>query len=275
MNKILLNKIYLLAFLCYIGSYQIYAQDDYEYTFDGTTWEGWGPQGGTGAYVSVFANSNPNDALNISWPNVGANTKNIVMYANNDLATLDLDTNNYKYIQVQVTNTSSEVNRMNIRTRSTEAGNTSWTVVHSEEITTDASGTIRTYDFEITHANYSGTLDRFQIVFKKDDNSVLSANTNTDAILVHNIVVSTSNTLSNKDFSKIDFNIYPNPVEDVLTIDSNEAIHQVDIYDVLGKQVMTTINNTNQIDVSDLEKAIYVVRITSEKGVSSKKFVKQ
>lgn len=192
MKKTLHNKFYLLTFLFIIGIFQGNAQD-FEYTFDGTTWEGWGAQGGTGAYVSVFANSNPNDALNVSWPNVGTNTKNIVMYAPTGVQTMSAT--DYKYVQVQVTNTSSEVDRLNIRGRISGGA---WTVFHSEPITTDASATIKTYTFEITNAGYVGTLDKFQIIFKKSDNSVLTANANTDAILVHNILIS-ENPISGSD----------------------------------------------------------------------------
>lgn len=270
-----MKKIYFTFFTVISFLLSGNAQADYIYTFDGTTWEGWGPQGGDGAYVSVFANSNPNDALNVSWPNVSASTRNIVMYANNDLATLDLDTNNYKYIQVQVTNTSTQINRLNIRTRSTEVGNTSWTVVHSEPITTDTPGTTKTYDFEITHANYSGTLDRFQIVFKTDDNAVLTANANADAILVHNIVVSTNNTLSTKGKNAFEFSMYPNPVKDVLHINTLEAIQKVEVFDLLGKSVLTKHNVLDQISVSTLSKSLYVVKLTSANGVSTKKFIKE
>lgn len=270
-----MKKIYttITSLLIVMTTTTIFAQADFTYTFDqGGGWEGWTGDGSKKAYYSVFANGNPGDALNISWPEagtLGTDTKNIVMYAPNDLQTMSATT--YKFIQVQVTNTSNEINVMNIRAR--VAGGT-WTVFHQESITTDNSGTIKTYNINVTNAGYAGTLDKFQLVFKNSGNTVLTANTNTDAIKVHNIIVSASSTLSNHDISKIAFTIYPNPVQNTLTVDAREAVNSIKVFDVLGKQMLTA-QNSNIIDVSTLEKAIYFAQIQTDSGSSTKKFIKE
>lgn len=65
--------------------------------------------------------------------------------------------------------------------------------------------------------------------------------------------------------------IYPNPMENVLTIDNSNDIEidQVVIYDVTGKQLITAdINEAkqNSIDVSSLENGIYMMKVFFENG---------
>ena len=271
MKQQLLKKIFLFSFICLTGIYQTNAQADIEFTFDGTTFEGWTRQAGTGAFVSAFANSNPGDALNVSWPDVGANTRNVIMYGPNaTIGSLDADT--YKFMQVIVSNTDSQIGIMRIRGRVAGGGFSNFIDV---PITTDAAGTFSTYNFEITNAAFAGTLDRFQIVFRSASNAVLTANANTDTILVHNILVSAANTLSVDQFQAFEFEMFPNPVKNKLNIESKDAITNVAVFDLLGKEVISSNIVKNTLDVSTLSNGVYIIKLTSDKGVATKKFVKE
>jgi hypothetical protein len=64
------------------------------------------------------------------------------------------------------------------------------------------------------------------------------------------------------------FNIYPNPVNDVLTIDGDYT--SATIYDVFGK-VILTINNQNTIDVTDLSSGVYFININTNNATTVKK----
>ena len=69
--------------------------------------------------------------------------------------------------------------------------------------------------------------------------------------------------------------IYPIPVRDELRI-AGENINKVEIMDISGRiinNLQITINNS--IDVSALSKGIYIVRIGTDKGVVTKKFIKE
>jgi len=48
-----------------------------------------------------------------------------------------------------------------------------------------------------------------------------------------------------------ELSIYPNPASDNVYISSNTTIDSIDVYDILGKQVMA-LKQTEVIDVSDL-----------------------
>ncbi len=67
--------------------------------------------------------------------------------------------------------------------------------------------------------------------------------------------------------SKNTLNIYPNPASDILFVDglnSNET-HIVKIYDLQGKLVEShTLNNSNSININNLNKGIYLVKIADK-----------
>ncbi|MGA9638701.1 T9SS type A sorting domain-containing protein [Flavobacterium sp.] len=80
--------------------------------------------------------------------------------------------------------------------------------------------------------------------------------------------------LSNKDFNSFTSSIYPNPVKDVLNINTQESIQKIEVLDILGKTVLTN-KGENTVDVSSLNNGIYFLKLTSDKGVSTNKFVKK
>ncbi len=81
--------------------------------------------------------------------------------------------------------------------------------------------------------------------------------------------------LAIEDFQDKSFNIFPNPVSDILTIDSKLELNKVGIYSILGKKVKEINTNFNSISTSDLLSGIYLVRIESENGLVVKKLIKQ
>jgi len=71
------------------------------------------------------------------------------------------------------------------------------------------------------------------------------------------------------------FNIYPNPANDVLTINSNTTMNQITMINSLGQVVMNVEPNTNfyQININTLPEGIYTARITTNNGLSTKLIV--
>jgi endonuclease I len=87
-------------------------------------------------------------------------------------------------------------------------------------------------------------------------------------------------TLSSSKIPDLDFKIYPNPISDnILYIQSysTNKITTIEIYNLLGSLVFKqNLNpNSNQINVSNLNKGIYLIKLNSEKGSFTKKMVKQ
>jgi len=67
--------------------------------------------------------------------------------------------------------------------------------------------------------------------------------------------------------------IYPNPVNDKLFIQCLSEVSEVSIYDVLGKLVLSK-TNTSEIDVTNLKKGIYLIKIKDQQKEIIKKLVK-
>jgi len=71
-------------------------------------------------------------------------------------------------------------------------------------------------------------------------------------------------------------NIFPNPVKDELIIESGELIiKRIDILDINGKTIYRFDGSRNQISVSTLARGTYFVRIETDKGIETQKFIKE
>jgi len=72
------------------------------------------------------------------------------------------------------------------------------------------------------------------------------------------------------------FSIYPNPVQNLLTVEntSTTEIISIKIYDVLGRLVLSESRDVKQIDISHLNSGVLFVEIETEQGVVTKKVVK-
>ena len=68
--------------------------------------------------------------------------------------------------------------------------------------------------------------------------------------------------------------IYPNPVFDVLYIQSEEPVVRIQVLNLNGQLVKEIAGNQNQISVADLSSGIYVLRVTTTKDVATQRFVK-
>ena len=75
-----------------------------------------------------------------------------------------------------------------------------------------------------------------------------------------------------------DFQLYPNPAKDLITIQTNNSqeIKTVSIVDMQGRTVFTSNQNIESISVRNLQQGMYFMTLETESGKSStKKFIKQ
>ena len=101
--------------------------------------------------------------------------------------------------------------------------------------------------------------------------------------ILTNKAISTFKTLGNlgtQDFEFSNyFTLYPNPAKDVLNITAIQSIEikSLAIFDILGQLVIAVPNakSVSTIDVSKLITGNYFVKVKSDKGSSSMKFIKQ
>lgn len=94
----------------------------------------------------------------------------------------------------------------------------------------------------------SGTAELKFVVYDSDD--------------YDNVIVSTDFTSSVKDAYLEDITIYPNPTTDFIRFTDDEAIAQVSIHNIVGKEVMSMSHTSGKrYDVSNLKSGMYLVRL--------------
>ena len=75
-------------------------------------------------------------------------------------------------------------------------------------------------------------------------------------------------------FSDISLSVYPNPVSEVVCLKTNQRIDNVEVVNCLGQRVFIA-DRVENIDVSNLDKGLYLLNIQSEGNTITRKFVKR
>lgn len=76
--------------------------------------------------------------------------------------------------------------------------------------------------------------------------------------------------------NEVAFNIYPNPVENQLFIETESYVEEISIYTVTGVLVYSEADfRDNTIDVSDFDGGVYIMKVRTENGEIVKRFVKK
>lgn len=91
-----------------------------------------------------------------------------------------------------------------------------------------------------------------------------------------------STVLGIEDFkNNLSFTISPNPTTTILNIQLSKSLTNgnIKVFDILGKQILTkelSPNNLTQINVSNLSKGMYLVKVSSEgNNTETRRFIKQ
>jgi len=80
-------------------------------------------------------------------------------------------------------------------------------------------------------------------------------------------------TASVDDQNQLDILIYPNPSSDTVYIDGNYSQLKVVVYDILGKQVINK-SITNSIDISQLDKGVYILQLSDGAKLTTQRIIK-
>lgn len=103
------------------------------------------------------------------------------------------------------------------------------------------------------------------------------SNTGTPTILFDELRIADNipNLLSTRSNEIAGLQIYPNPVNNgVVNIYTPSAAEKtIQVFDILGKQVMQTITSQEQINVSSLNSGIYILSISQEGNISRSKLI--
>lgn len=84
-------------------------------------------------------------------------------------------------------------------------------------------------------------------------------------------------TLGVQDFQEATLSLYPNPTQDIISINTDiQNITDIEIFDLLGKSVFTTKDvSTNVIDVSYFNAGVYFMKLSTPSNSVVSKFIKR
>ncbi|HNQ67029.1 MAG TPA: T9SS type A sorting domain-containing protein [Bacteroidales bacterium] len=76
------------------------------------------------------------------------------------------------------------------------------------------------------------------------------------------------------EMGKGDFDVFPNPADNYITILSDKIINSVQIFDINGKLLKSVSDNYEDIDISDFGQGMYFILINTDDEVLKRKFVR-
>nr|WP_315035511.1 T9SS type A sorting domain-containing protein [uncultured Chryseobacterium sp.] len=93
--------------------------------------------------------------------------------------------------------------------------------------------------------------------------------TNTYTTTVENVLATTESSKNTTQFT-----IYPNPVKDILNIKSKDEVIKAEIYDVTGRIINSSNVQGNSMNVSELSKGNYMIKVFTKDKTMVQKFIK-
>ena len=100
---------------------------------------------------------------------------------------------------------------------------------------------------------------------------------NVDHVWYDNIYLHKNTVLRNSSFEISKIKMFPNPAKSNFTIDAQENIEKVTVYNLLGQEVISKNPNSNSVtfDIANLQSGVYVVQATTNGIISSSRIIKE
>ncbi|MFN8275800.1 MAG: T9SS type A sorting domain-containing protein [Flavobacteriaceae bacterium] len=81
------------------------------------------------------------------------------------------------------------------------------------------------------------------------------------------------NVMSNTTFDRSSVVIFPNPVQDVLFVQSNEPVNHIEIYNIMGQKLIDV--NTPKVTMQSLPSGVYIVQVSTKTGQKRLRVIKE
>lgn len=155
----------------------------------------------------------------------------------------------------------------------------------------NTAGEVNAIEFSVTNANFltnpnPGTwisldipLANFAPINGASRNDLVQfiISTNLGTVYYDNLYLHKNTVLSVSSFEKSNIKMYPNPASTNFTIEAQNTVENVTVYNMLGQEVISLTPNTQQttIDISTLKVGVYIVKASINGVVSSSRLVKE
>jgi hypothetical protein len=182
-------------------------------------------------------------------------------FARFSLTGFPINPTTYNKVTIRLKNNSATTDQLSVVVAN-DVPATSTTIVKTLS-TSDSA--FMTYEIPLNSIlTWSGTIVDFRIRFADADNVNAGKPSDAGTIEIEDIIFTFDPSLGLDAISKNNnsISLYPNPAKDVLNISSASKVISVDVYDSTGRLVLKSDNKSNdQINVSDLQSGIYIVRL--------------
>ena len=143
-----------------------------------------------------------------------------------------------------------------------------WSEISTFDASNNISNTLQSFNYDLTSTSATTKFALLATDGTFDDPLDYD-------FFIDNFRVGTS--LATSTFDNASFSYYPNPVKDVLNLSYNKNISKVAVYNLVGQEVATKSINANQsqIDMSNLSRGTYLVKVTADNQVKTIKVIKE
>ncbi|GGB68915.1 hypothetical protein GCM10007424_06100 [Flavobacterium suaedae] len=191
-------------------------------------------------------------------------------------ATSDADGTVYDEIEITISNQVVAVTGLTVTVQdnapaeiTTEGGTLQLIATITPE---DATNTDVTWT--ITSGSEFATVDENGVVTAIANGTVtVRATSDADGTIFDEIEIVINIPLSTEKFNKDKFSVYPNPVSDILYINTTNQIQQVKVYNMIGQEVYT--GTSSNVNLQNLQAGYYIVKIHFDNNISTVKVLKQ
>ena len=241
----LLKNVLIAGFLLF--SITVTAQLDLNFNTDGD-FEGCviaGPNGPTssvsGGLLTLSSSGNENIQIRKNATNAGTSGE-------------------FKTVIIDVKN-NSNADKILVKRSNADLGEIAITTADTAE---------KSYSFTIDNTIWTGATNQLRLQFVVDGGGTLDANT----IEINRIQVVDPSSLSVGNNILEGVAIYPNPASGFVSIKSLKGAN-IKVYSIVGKLIKSEISQSKEhiMNVSDLNSGVYLVKLTSENKIATKKLI--
>lgn len=165
-------------------------------------------------------------------------------------------------VVTEITDTTAEV------TWEDQGASTSWEIEYGPKGFIPGEGTVLTVNTntEVTLTDLDDNLEYDVYIKSVCDSELIGPQT---------FITETTSGINDPEINKAI--LYPNPVTDMLNIESNTTIDTIEIYNIVGQLVKKQSFNTNSaiVIISDISEGVYMVKAFSGKNVGTYKIIKK
>lgn len=130
------------------------------------------------------------------------------------------------------------------------------------------------YRLEV-YDSYGDGISGYIRLYDAYGNLVFTNNGNFDDIARIYLDVTTPASIDDPVLNNAAFRIYPNPANNTVQFDTDESVLRVEMFNMQGQMVMCETGDVRTLNISNLSKGIYMLKVTTPTGIATQKLVKE